>query len=227
MSKDNPWVSIWVQPRSTIRRIVNEDPNRSLWLLAAIYGFSSLIGFFESYSFGLVMGAFPLLIMAIILAPVWGYLFFSCWSFVVSLTGRLFGGRGAFRSIRASYAWSAVPLALGDALSLFLILWLGVSMFVRVPSAGLFVESQAVVVLAFLLAKIVLSVWSLVIYINALAEVQQFSVFRAIGNLFVSALLVGIVIGIVLFFLPKMGAPVQSIDATGTAFWFSLIEAIR
>jgi hypothetical protein len=48
-----------------------------------------------------------------------------------------------------------------------------------------------------LIGKVVLAIWSLVIYLNALAEVQQYSVLRAIGNVIIAGIVVGIVCGVI------------------------------
>ena len=34
----NPWWRIWIQPRQTIRYLINTDPKMHFWALAVVYG---------------------------------------------------------------------------------------------------------------------------------------------------------------------------------------------
>lgn len=197
MSEKNAWLSIWAHPRETIRRIVAENKDKSLWLLASIYGFSSLLSSFQSLSLGSIFGVLPIFLLALIFAPIWGYVAFSIWSWVVTWSGKWLKGSGDFRGVRAAYAWSCVPLVVSDLIWLAMLVLFGVSLFMS-PAAGgqVFPQGQMALLLVLLLAKVVLSVWSLVIYINTLAEVQKFSALRAIGNIVIAGILIGVVVGI-------------------------------
>ena len=214
MSGRGAWVSIWVHPRETIRRIVTENKKRSLWLLASIYGFSSLLSCFQSFSLGSVVGAVSIFILALIFAPIWGYIAFAFWSFVVSWTGKWFKGVADFQSVRAAYAWSCVPLAVSDLIWVMMLVLFGASLFMAPPSGQIFPQGQTVVLLTLLFGKVILSIWSLVIYVNALAEVQKFSILRAIGNIVIAGILVGIVIGVLsILSMYIIGAPIEESPA--------------
>ena len=72
MSDKSPWVSVWCNPRATIRSIVAKDPDRSIWVLGAIYGFLSFLNSFQSIAVGSVLGIIPILLIALALSPVLG-----------------------------------------------------------------------------------------------------------------------------------------------------------
>lgn len=199
MLEKSPWVTIWIQPRATIRQIVGENPNRSLWLLAAIYGFSSLLNSFQSASLGATMGIFPIFLLAVVLAPFWGYAVFAIWSWVVMRTGKWLKGQGDFQSIRAAYAWSCVPLVVNGLLWILLMIFFGQALFLNFPEGHLLDNRQISLLFLILISKVVLAIWSLVIYLTGLAEVQQFSVLRAIGNVVISAILIGVALGVIWF----------------------------
>ncbi|MES2274148.1 MAG: YIP1 family protein [Chlamydiota bacterium] len=206
----SPWISIWVRPRATIARIVTENPNRSLWLLAAIYGFSSVLNLFQSASLGSFLGPLPILILALILSPFWGYATFAIWSWVVMWTGKIFKGRGDFPTIRAAYAWSCVPLIINVPLWLLMIVLFGQELFLNFPEGHLLSQGQITLLFLILIAKVVLAIWSLIIYLNTLAEVQQYSILRAILNVIVAAILLGIVLGLLwMLALFALGASAQ------------------
>ena len=60
-------------------------------------------------------------------------------------------------------------------------------------------EGAVMVLFLVFLAKIAMLVWALVIYINGLAEVQQFSIAKAIGNIVLSWLAIAVVVLLIWF----------------------------
>jgi hypothetical protein len=191
------WVTIWQSPRATIRKIVAKDERRGLWWLAGIYGFAALCSAFQSLSLGSLLHPLLILLFAIVFAPIWGFVFFAIWSAVVAWTGRIFKGTGSFGEIRAAYAWSCVPMIVSDLVWLLLFILFGASLFISPPVEQTVVGGPAIFLLALLLVKVVCAIWSLVIYLNALVEVQKYSMIRAIGNVIVAMLLLGIALGVI------------------------------
>lgn len=191
--KRNPWLSIWTSPKETIASVVAENPNRSLWALAFIYGFSSLMNLCQSMVLGKMLGVWGILLLTVIFAVIYGYISFSIWSWFVLWVGKLFKGQGTFKTVRASYAWSCVPLILNIPLWLLMVGVFGHQLFLNLPEAHALGGGLVFILFLVLIAKVILAIWSLVIYINALAEVQKFSILRSIGNIIVAAIVVGLI----------------------------------
>lgn len=189
----NPWLEIWTEPRTTISRVVAENPNRSLVLLASIYGFSSLLNSFQTFILGHQIGLVQIYLLAALLSPIWGYIGFSVWSFFVSVTGKIFRGAGSFKEIRAAYAWSCVPLIINMVLWLVMGACFGRALFMTMENGQPLSQMEVILLFGVLVARLVTMIWSLVIYVNTLSEVQKFSVLKAIGNLLVAGLCVGVV----------------------------------
>lgn len=185
----NPWKSIWLSPRATIASVVAENPNRSIWWLASIYGFSSLLSTFQSLMLGIQLNLMGIFILAIVLAPFWGYAMFSIWSWVIYLTGKWFKGTASFKVARAAYAWSCVPLIANIPIWFVLAAIFGPQLFTNFSENYLLTNGQVTTLFGILIIRIAAAVWSLVIYLNALAEVQQYSILRAIGNVLVAGLI--------------------------------------
>ncbi len=188
-----PWASIWCSPRMTIRQIVAESPNRSFWCLAAIYGFSSLLNTFQSIYLGLHMPLLGILLLAAVLSPFWGYVFFSIWGWIVTVTGKWLKGTAPFLAVRAAYSWSCVPLLINIPLWLLLAAVFGQDLFVNFSQGAILTGGQASLLFLVLLIRLGAAIWSLVLYVNALAEVQGFSILRALGNILISGAIIGIV----------------------------------
>lgn len=194
MENFNPWLSIWRSPRATIARIVAENPNRSLWLLAFIYGFASMMNTCQSVALGNAMSPLAILILSALIAPFYGYISFSVWSWFVSWVGKWFKGQGNFKQVRAAYAWSVVPISLNIPLWLLMVILFGHQLFMNFPDAPLLSNAQVTLLFAILIVKVVLAIWSLVIYINGLAEVQQYSILRALLNVVVAGIILSIIL---------------------------------
>lgn len=200
MQKKSAWLTIWVHPRDTIRKIVAKNPNKGLWILALIYGFSSLLGTFQSFSLGSHVGAIAIFILALVFAPIWGYIIFSVWGWVILWTGKMLKGAADFRQVRASFAWSNVPMIVSDLIWIITIAVAGSAIFMPQANDGNNIaQGASYLLLAFALVKVVMSIWSLVICVNTLAEVQRYSVLRAIGNLILAAILIAIFAALVSF----------------------------
>ncbi len=203
----NPWKTIWTEPRATIASIVAENPNRSLWCLAAIYGFSSLLNTFQSIMLGINLRLPAIFLLALVLAPFWGYIAFSIWSWVVCFTGKWLKGTGSFQAVRAAYAWSCAPLIANIPLWFILAAIFGQQLFTNFSENYLLTDGQVTVLFAILIIRIAAAIWSIVIYLNALAQVQQFSILRSIGNVLIAGAIVGVAAYLLLIlFFGAMGS---------------------
>ncbi len=139
------------------------------------------------------MGTVPIFTVALILSPIWGYLGFSIWSWVVHFTGKWLKGQGTFKEVRFAYAWSCFPLIVNVVLWFFLAAFYGRSLFANFsPESQVLSHSEVGILFLILLLRITAAVWSLVIYLNVLAEVRQYSVLRAIGNVIIAGLIIAI-----------------------------------
>lgn len=189
----NPWISIWTEPKATIAKIVADNPNKGVWLLAWIYGFLSLMNGSQSFTLGNHLQYLLIFIISLILAPLWGMALFAIWSWVILMIGKMLKGQASFAEARAAFAWSCVPLVINIALWVLLLISFGGALFQTAqPTTG-----PMILLMVVLMAKVVVMIWSLVIYINTLAEVQQFSVLRSIANIALAWIAIGIVVALI------------------------------
>jgi hypothetical protein len=186
----NPWTSVWFHPRETVHMVILNPPRHS-WVLLFCFGFTSILNGIQSFPMLIRWGTIPILIFAVILAPFWGYAFFGIWSWIVQKIGKWLKGQADFNAVRMAYTWSRVPLIGSAALWVLLAFFYANFIFFGSGpySASLGVASFLFIVL---IGKLVLEIWSLVIFLQMLAEVQQFSILRAIINVVLSALTLGV-----------------------------------
>ena len=222
MIETNPWKTIWTEPRATIASVVSQNPNRHLWWLSSIYGFSSLLNTFQSILLGATVSLPGIFLLAIVFAPLWGYICFSVWSWVVSFTGKWLKGVGTFQQVRAAYAWSVVPLLANIPLWFVLAAVFGQQLFTNFSDSTVVTNGQVALLFAILLVRIGATVWSIVIYINALAQVQQFTILRAIGNI----LLAGLIFAVAAYLILILFFGVMGQSAPAAINPFNLLETL-
>lgn len=137
-----------------------------------------------------------ILIMAAIFAVFVGYIGISVSSAVLYWTGKWIGGKGEYNDIRCAVAWSNVPNALQIFLWFVLILLFGFQVFDQRFADTNFTGPQLGIVITLFLGQAVLGVWSFLILLQTLGEVQGFSAWKALLNVFIP---IGILVGIFWF----------------------------
>jgi Yip1 domain len=194
----NPWVKIWTKPRETIRAIVQFNPKFRILYLAGIYGFPLMLNFAQSASLSESVSLPVIFVLALLLSVPIGMISFTVSSALVYWVGKLLRGQGSFLGIRAAIAWSNVP-NIGTILTwLFLIGAFGAQLFFRGFTEMPFRGAAAVYANCALLVQAILSIWSFVLLIRGVQEVQKYSVWRAIVNIVLSFVIVCIAMWILL-----------------------------
>ncbi|NGX49040.1 MAG: hypothetical protein K940chlam5_00636 [Candidatus Anoxychlamydiales bacterium] len=195
LSGFNPWLKMWVKPKTTIRKVVDYNPNFRLFWLSAIYGIVSLLSSSQSFALGHRFHFFLVLFLCLIVAPLWGYIVFSVSSFFIFLSGKWLKGSAKYKEVRSAIAWSNAPMIVNIFLWILLLSIFREDMLRDFPASFVFSKAQRVFLFLILLSQLVVSVWIIVLYINALSEVQRFSIGKAILNI-----LIAMVIFIAVFF---------------------------
>ncbi|MBM3184541.1 MAG: hypothetical protein FJZ64_04480 [Chlamydiae bacterium] len=173
----NPWIRMWGSPRLTIRAIVNVNPRYGVFWLAWVYVIQVCFFVANTYSLGLSYSFLSLLGVSLILSPFigWLWLYFTGW--VLYFTGRWFGGDAPMSHLRAAAAWSKLPVSI--ALLMWFILMFANPEWVFIqgmlPPSTIFIQ----------LITLILGIWSFVLLIQSVREVQGFPILKTILNLIV------------------------------------------
>ena len=183
----NPWFSIWTQPRLTMRMVLDSDPTRMVLLLAMIGGFANALDRASVQSGGDVMSVPVIFAIAAIGGPIFGLIQLYLGGLLVRWTGGWIGGKGSPEGIRAAIAWPNVPLIWALLLWIPELLLYGDEMFRSVTPR---MEENWLPALVFGAAEMTIGVWTIVIFVICLSEVQGFSVWRALGNAVLSVLVI-------------------------------------
>ncbi len=186
----NPWLSMWVRPRGTLRRILDADPHRRVLLLAVLAGISEALSRAEGRSLGDALSLSALLPLAALAGAIGGVVGIFFWGWLIGLTGRWIGGQARAFQLRCAVAWGAVPLVWGLLLYAIELPLFGHEMF---EGDMVRIESDPGLLLSYLgikIVQVVIGVWSAVLIVRGVAEAQGFrSSWKGLGNVLLAGLI--------------------------------------
>jgi hypothetical protein len=173
----NPWLSIWFQPKATIRQIVNTNPHHHTTLLAVVTGFYTVLDFYFRTGMN-IAGTIGLLIGSLFPGAILGVIGLRLITALFYWMGNRLGGQASIDEVRAAIAWSTVPNFL---LTLILIPAILIN-------GGGAVNPDMVWFAVFMnLLGLILLIWMIVILVACLAEVNRFSTGNAIKTVAILA----------------------------------------
>lgn len=187
----SPWISIWTQPRQTIRAVIARNPGYHFFYLATLYGLQNVLFYATYYSIGLTFHFAIVLLLALVLSPLIGIVWFYFYGWLLHCTGRWLKGEAHFSHVLAALVWSKVPLVINVLMWFILLAFTSEGMFIQYVSAPSIFFINAIILIT--------AIWSLLILAQGIREVQNFSVWRTIGNLVISYLICATIIFMLLF----------------------------
>ena len=200
----NPWLSMWVRPRATIQAIGECNVRFRYLTLCFFYGFPLMLQLAQSMALGISYSFFGILLGCLFLAPFLGMLGLSVSAALLYIVGRWLGGKASFLSVRSAIAWSNVTNIVTTLLWIPLLVMFSSILFTDAFISAPFTTLESGFVTALFIGQLVLSLWSLFLLIQSLAQVQNFSSWRSFANIFVSFVMSLVILwGVGFVFFPK------------------------
>lgn len=163
-----------MQPRSTVRLIVEVQPRYGILYLSTLYALQAFFYAANYASLALSFSMPKILLASCLMSPVLGMIWLTFMSYVFQWTGRLLGGTAKQLHLASALAWSKLPQLL------FIPFWLAYLFFypeeVFILGAG---EPSPILLTALAFG---IGLWSQLLRIQALRELQGFSFLRALVN---------------------------------------------
>jgi len=195
----SPFFSIWIEPRATIRRIVESDPTRNVLALAAIGpAINSLISQWSAVINGTAHPSvlWPLWVaFSVAIQAAFGILFLYIFAAVFRWSGSLLGGTATSVEVRAALAWSQVPAIVAEIILLFA-LFAGVPMPKMLPGRLPLIDPAFYKVMV---VEGVLGIWGFIISLKCIGEVHRFSAWRAFLAILIPPIIVLVIVGLGVF----------------------------
>jgi hypothetical protein len=201
----NPWFSMWVLPRATMRQILDTNPSRFVHLLAILGGIVEMMrSHLPNPPFAFSLGA--LVTVKVIVGALAGLLGLYLWSLLIWMTGKWLSGTGTFIAVRAAVAWSHVILIWSSMLWLPIIAYLGMEAFNLDPEMILTEPSGLLLMIPVGLMAIAVFIWWVVVFMKCVGEAHGFSAWHAFGASLIAVLIFGIPFAILaILFLSIVG----------------------
>ncbi len=188
----NPWLQLWIHPKKTMRSILDTDSSRAILWLAVIWGAISAFS-----GFGYLWMTNPdrenlsqiyLLVSIIIAGGFAGIIHLYLGGWLYKLTSSWLGGKGTFTDTKCVVGWSYYPFILGNIA--------GICSIAVIPNPWL--------QLAFWLINVVIAVWGIVIFLNALGEAHRFSAWKSLLAVIIACILIFVAIMIIALLVPLL-----------------------
>ncbi len=194
--EDRPWLTIWTEPRATVRGLVEGDPQYMVLVLASLGGVTQALGQAAERNLG-DQWPFPAIVVLVLLAgPLFGILSLYLAAALIHWTGGWIGGSAPAGHIRTAVAWANVPGVFGLFLWVPALLLFGQEL-MTADGAGAKPDLKLALAMAtFALMQVGLGIWSFVILLQGLGEVQGFSAWKAWGNLLLGGAVVVVPLGL-------------------------------
>jgi hypothetical protein len=181
----HPWRAIWTQPRATIQSLILKDPNYGLKRLAWIYGFTTALSFSKMHSLITLYPLWTVVLGSLLLGIVIGLVFISITAYILQWSGRLIGGNAPFKQVRCVVAWSNAPVLINVVIWFLLICaFREQTFYVDFPVEIIWTNKTGLFLLA-ILGNLIAVIWSFIILIQGLREVQGFSFWKGLLNIII------------------------------------------
>jgi len=180
--KINPWLTIWLKPRKTIRYIINTNPTQYVIILSMVSGFFTSLDRASSKNMGDDFPLWGIIAIALFLGTIGGVISLYICSALIRWTGSWMHGQANTEQIRAAMAWSYLPTIYGSILWIPELAIYRKEMFTRYTptmDSSTFLSNM---LLAFNAIEVTCAIWSMIVFYKCLEEVQGFSAWRAFGN---------------------------------------------
>lgn len=186
--KLNPWRTIWMHPKKTMRHILDHYPTRFIHIFAITGAFTRVVSFaLNWYTWWITF------LIWICLSIFTGLFFLYVFGGLLKWTGGWLQGQGSFQDIRASLAWSQIPVLV------FFIFEIAILAIVRGDGGNLFYATTL----------FILGIWAAIIFLCCLAESQRFSFFKALINYIMASVILIAAIVIVVLIISAFSGGIQ------------------
>lgn len=190
----NPWLSMWVHPKKTIREIVSKDPKYRFVILSFIYGFPWIFHMAQAFLLGKYYAFSTIIITTFILAIPFGYIMLSFSTAILLWTGKLIKGKSTFYPLRAAVSWANVPNTVNIIIWAITLFVLGTYAFYPTTAPIESMNYMTPYLQGVFVVQLVIAIWSFFLLLFGIAEVQGFSAWMAFLNAILAFILTSIII---------------------------------
>lgn len=193
------WIYLWLKPRSVIKGVIGLNLYKYNLLFAALSGVILAFGDASYGNYGDQYSVILIFALIIVLGPILGVILLYLCSFFLRWTGRFLGGKATALEIRTAIAWNfSMKIVLGVLFFIEFLIF-GKELFCSYTPKIINNLFYSYLYNGFIFVEIILSLWILACFLIILAEVQNYSIYKAVLNLFLPIVIFIIPILLLLF----------------------------
>ena len=192
----NPYINIWIRPRRTIQSQVSKKQKNGFFFLCFLVGLVFLFGFSQVLTLGFYMSFFWMLVFCFFLSVIFGYFLFSIGAFFIFVTGKLLNGKGRYKEIRLAVAWSNFPIIISFFIWIVLVFLYKQNVFIDFPGPLILSENEVIFIFSLMALQLIVYIWIIILLIQTISQVQDFSTIKSILNIILASFLSGIVFSV-------------------------------
>jgi len=173
---------------------MESNPRQGFLWLCFVYGIPLNLSYLQKISLGSQLEAVWLVLIALVLAFPIGWISLQLGTVLVYLTGKLVKGQADYIAVRAAYSWPMVLSLVSIAMWILLIGTFGQHIFfAKFAEYGLSGFESTVLIFSFVVEG-GFGLWSFVLLMYTLSEVQKFSGWMALLNVILAAIFMALIV---------------------------------
>lgn len=176
------FTKIWTTPRMVFKYIEAYKYEGDQTTLLVIAGIAGALQRASDRSVGDDSDLVMIIITCLIAGVLTAFIFYPFYALLVSWTGKWLKGKADTASVLRVFAYSSIPSILTLILTVLTMLFLGKELFVSETSLLFESTPHTIIFLVLLIPQVILAIWSLVLFVIGLSEIQQFSILKAVFN---------------------------------------------
>ena len=183
---------IWTKPREVFKFINDKHYDKYVKVLLVLAGISSAFDRASMKDMGDRMSIWAILALCIIIGGLLGWISYYIYAALLSWTGKWLDGKGDTTSILRILSYALIPSIMA---LLFLIPQIGIygnEIFKAdgdITSAGLILN---IIVYGSMTLEVILGIWTIVLCVIGVSEVQKLSIGKSILNLLLPVLVIAV-----------------------------------
>lgn len=190
-----PWLSMWTQPRATMRRILDTSSRKNILWLAIFIGALNLYGRALSNGFGELFGFWGTWLTVVLLSPIAGAFAVMIPSLLFTWIGKWFKGAGTYKDIETAVIWSSVPYLWTVLLIPLDFILYGTGLFDPNTTTISWEDGPLLFLLDWLNAALyeIAVIWAFVTQIICVSVAHRFSLWKGLAIVIIPSLFTGLI----------------------------------
>lgn len=201
LSDNEIFTKIWFDPRMVFKYLNDSRYDKYVYILLIFAGIIKAFDRAESKNMGDDLPLIFIISICIIFGGLLGWVSYYIYVALMSWTGKWLNGQGDTKSLLRMTSYAMIPSILALVLLIPQIGIFGNGLFqseVDMYSYGMF---SIVIYFFTLLLEVVLGVWSLIIFVIGISEIQKISIGKSILNMLLPVFIIIVPIALIAFVL--------------------------